>query len=84
MERCQRCQGLLLSTFIQIDPLDGTNGTHPTSWRCINCGALADDQILENRGLIEKSLVIESRSSLRKGKAKKGRPRIHFPVSHIP
>lgn len=84
MERCLRCQGLMLRTFIQMDPLDGTHDAHPTSWRCINCGALVDAQILENRKLIENAHVMDPLSSFRKGNAKRRGPRLRSAVTPTP
>ena len=49
---CPRCQGMLVPTLLQVGPFDATAPSFPTAWRCVNCGALLDLQIMMNRSAI--------------------------------
>ena len=49
---CPRCEGMLVPTLLQVGPFDATVPSFPTAWRCVNCGALLDWQIMRNRGSV--------------------------------
>ena len=46
--RCSRCQGLMLKDHL-LDMAGGFGEMWAQSWRCMNCGAVHDAVIAQNR-----------------------------------
>ena len=49
---CSRCQGFLVKTFC-VSPEEGVAGFQIEVFKCLQCGDLFDNTILENRGRSE-------------------------------
>jgi hypothetical protein len=49
---CSRCRGLLVKTFC-VSPEEGIAGFQIEVMKCLQCGDLFDNLILENRGRSE-------------------------------
>ena len=77
---CPRCQGMLVPTLLQVGPFDATVPSFPTAWRCVNCGALLDWQIMMNRSAVPDSSQLTSHVvPQQKARRSRGGPRVRFP-----
>ena len=54
--QCQRCEGLMVSERF-YDLLDDTGRLHFEGLRCLVCGEILDSLILENRTILQSTLV---------------------------
>lgn len=77
---CPRCQGMLVPTLLQIGFFDATVPSFPTAWRCVNCGALLDWQIMVNQASAHDSSPISGhKAPQQKSRRSRGGPRVRFP-----
>ena len=61
---CSRCHGLLVKTFC-ISPEEGIAGFQIEAFKCLQCGDLFDDTILENRWRSEHHQLIHHKGARR-------------------
>jgi hypothetical protein len=77
---CPRCQGMLVPTLFQVGPFDATVPSFPTAWRCVNCGALLDLQIMMNRSSTPgNSEPSRDQAPQLKARRPRGGPRLRVP-----
>lgn len=78
---CPRCHGMLVPTLLQVGPFDSTVPSFPSAWRCVNCGALLDFQILMNQSSIsDSSQSSRKRPDHLKPRRLRGGPRLRVPL----
>jgi hypothetical protein len=78
---CPRCHGMLVPTLLQVGPFDSTGPSFPSAWRCVNCGALLDLQIVMNQSAISDNSESHRESPDRlKPRRLRGGPRLRIPL----
>ena len=77
---CPRCHGMLMPTLLQVGPFDATVPSFPNAWRCVNCGALLDLQIMINRSSAPDNSKISGPGAPQQiARRSRGSPRVRFP-----